>query len=568
MAALRRIACLLLREMAPEQEPGSVDDLLEIALAHSPRVEAGGPDLVYLDVAGLHGLWGDEGEIGRRLVRSAADRGLQVRVGIAGSRIAALVAARRGDDATVVEPGRDAEYLASAPLSTARSLRPDGGAASHMGNTDPGRAGGLAGRGLVREARAAKAFVSTGSRAARTLVRSNPGRRRPCSRSRSSRDGRWRLSSRSAISWRGSSNGFAIGSRDEGSWADQFQWTCRLTDRTAHDGSFTPAVPMNEPAAVTALLRASLESRPPRGAVEAVTLRARPVRVAPAQESLTERSRSSPRMLAAMLARLAAVRGRATDRRCRAPGQLSSRRGDDRALSASAADLFREKAEWRGLVARGARAAAAPAAVPRSRDAHRRPSRPCAIGSAHRADRGERGAVARLGGVVDRAPVDPRRVGRGARRRDALPARPRRLRVVARRHLRLMALVQLVDAGARGQGLRAPPMAPGRPTGSERDERDPPFPRGGGARAGNPRWRARPARWASRCAIGCARRPCPPCPPAAWFTYSTRVISWGVDDVRRAACSERLQLPRGDASAGGPCRAGRPARAARHRARG
>jgi protein ImuB len=66
---------------------------------------------------------------------------------------------------------------------------------------------------------------------------------------------------------------------------------------------------MHEASAITALLRASLESRPPRGAVEAVTLRAHPVRVAAAQESLTDRSHPSPRMLAATLARLAALLG-------------------------------------------------------------------------------------------------------------------------------------------------------------------------------------------------------------------------------------------------------------------
>jgi protein ImuB len=66
---------------------------------------------------------------------------------------------------------------------------------------------------------------------------------------------------------------------------------------------------MNEAPAVAALLKASLASRPPRSPVEAVTLRARPIRVAAAQESLTDRSRPSPRMLAGTLARLAALLG-------------------------------------------------------------------------------------------------------------------------------------------------------------------------------------------------------------------------------------------------------------------
>src|SRR5262249_45325331 len=90
---------------------------------------------------------------------------------------------------------------------------------------------------------------------------------------------------------------------------DQFDWACRLDDHAVHKGSCAPAVPVNEAAAVIALLKASLESRPPRGAVEAVTLRAHPVRVAPAQESLTDRSRPSSRIPPPALARLAALVG-------------------------------------------------------------------------------------------------------------------------------------------------------------------------------------------------------------------------------------------------------------------
>src|SRR5262249_3946067 len=91
--------------------------------------------------------------------------------------------------------------------------------------------------------------------------------------------------------------------------ADQFEWSCRLSGGARQEGSVAPAVPMNDRAAAATLLRASLESRPPRAPVEALTLRARPMRAVAAQESLTERSGPSPRLLAATLARLAALVG-------------------------------------------------------------------------------------------------------------------------------------------------------------------------------------------------------------------------------------------------------------------
>src|SRR5262245_48274228 len=117
MAAVRRIACLLADGVAPECAREIAHDLLEVALAHSPRVEEGRSGLVYLDATGLQGLYGSEEEIGERLTRAAAERERTIRVGIGPSRISALIAARRGSGVTVVPPGTDARYLAEAPIS-------------------------------------------------------------------------------------------------------------------------------------------------------------------------------------------------------------------------------------------------------------------------------------------------------------------------------------------------------------------------------------------------------------------------------------------------------------------
>jgi protein ImuB len=65
--------------------------------------------------------------------------------------------------------------------------------------------------------------------------------------------------------------------------------------------------------------------------VEALTFRARPVRVGPAQESLTDRSRPAPRQLAATLNRLTALVGADA---LGAPALLDSHRPDAIALAA------------------------------------------------------------------------------------------------------------------------------------------------------------------------------------------------------------------------------------------
>jgi protein ImuB len=303
MAALRRIACLLARE-GPER----AQDLLDVALAHSPRVEEGGSGRVFLDIAGLRGLYGSEEAIGRRLARAAADRGVQLRVGVAGSRIGALVAARRGHDITVVEPGTDAEYLAVAPLSL---LDLSDEMAARLGRW------GLRTLGELAALPSAALFERLGSEGItlQRLARGEDARplrpwEPPLSFEESVEPG-W------AVETLGPLGDLLVSLVERiceklarrGLSADRFDWTCRLDDGTVHEGSSTPAVPVNEPATVATLLRASLESRPPRGAVTAVTLRAHPVRVAPAQESLTERSRPSTRRLATILTRLVALVG-------------------------------------------------------------------------------------------------------------------------------------------------------------------------------------------------------------------------------------------------------------------
>jgi len=320
MAALRRLACLF----APEGARNGEHELLEVALAHSPRVEEGGPGLVYLDVTGLRGLFGDEAEIGRRLARSAADRGLRAQVGIASSRISARIAARRGSSVTVVGPGEEAEYLASAPVSLLDLTDEMAARLDRWGIRTLGDLADLPTPAMFER------LGSEGLRLQRLARGEDPRPLRPWeppSVFEESVEPGW------AVETLGRLGDLVAGLVERiceklerrGLSADQFEWACRLADRTVHEGSVAPAVPMNEPSAVAALLKASLESRPPRGAVDAVTLRAHPVRVAPAQESLTDRFRPSPRMLAATLARLAALVGA---RQVGVPVLLDSHRPD------------------------------------------------------------------------------------------------------------------------------------------------------------------------------------------------------------------------------------------------
>jgi len=95
----------------------SFETLLSVARDFSPRIETCGPCEVVLDLAGLTRLFGDAKTIADELRRTAADRGLRVRIAIAGTRTAARLLVRDRAGITIVEPGDEAAAVAVLPLA-------------------------------------------------------------------------------------------------------------------------------------------------------------------------------------------------------------------------------------------------------------------------------------------------------------------------------------------------------------------------------------------------------------------------------------------------------------------
>jgi len=146
---------LVARGRDAESERAAEEAILEIADAFSPRVEDAGEGVIYADLAGLPGLTvipgvagasgsagksGKDGKDGRggtdgmaaaadamtseraeerlaqRLIAEVEKAGLPARVGIAGSKLAARVAASLPDSPRVVPEGEEARFLAPLPL--------------------------------------------------------------------------------------------------------------------------------------------------------------------------------------------------------------------------------------------------------------------------------------------------------------------------------------------------------------------------------------------------------------------------------------------------------------------
>ena len=317
---MRRIGGLL----ATSPEPHMSQALLEVALAHSPRVEEAGPGLVYLDAAGLEGLFGGERQLGESLCAAAAARGLNVRVGIAGSPLGARVAARSGGGVTIVQPAEDAAYLAPAPLALLDLPEEMAARLDRWGIRTLGELAALPPAALFER------LGSEGPRLQR-LARGEDLRPlipwAPAPPFEESAECEWGLDTLEPVTMLLADLAEKICARlvRRGLSADGFEWICRLAGRSLHEGSLALAAPMSEASAIAALLRVALESRPPQGVVEAVTLKAHPQRVAPAQDSLTGRSRPSPRLVTAALTRLTALVGA---RQLGIPALLDSHRPD------------------------------------------------------------------------------------------------------------------------------------------------------------------------------------------------------------------------------------------------
>src|SRR5205085_12102935 len=101
--------------MSPACVEAARHALLDTCYGVSPRIEDVAPGLVHVDLAGLGRLLGDEAAIVERLSRAARAVGLPARVGVAGTRIAARIAARAALGS--IPAGDQGQALAAVPVS-------------------------------------------------------------------------------------------------------------------------------------------------------------------------------------------------------------------------------------------------------------------------------------------------------------------------------------------------------------------------------------------------------------------------------------------------------------------
>jgi protein ImuB len=343
---------------------GTARDALEaVAREFSPRVEVCNPREITLDLTGLARLFGGARTIAEELRRTAADRGLRVRVAIAATRSAARLLVRHRAGIAVVEPGSEAAVLAPLPLSllavvagavagavargmpgsgvpgspadsrlpTPHSQRPPADAAvatldpifetlTHWGLRTLGELAALAPDDVA--ARLGRAGVEWQRLArgedARPLVPALPEER-----FEQALDLEWPIEGLEPLS-------FVLARllepleahlarRDRG--AAVLYVRLHLVTRTVYERSLQLPAPMRDARALRTLALLDLESHPPDAAIDRVVVAVDPTPGRVVQFSLLTRALPSPERLSTLMARLSAVMG---EGRCGSPAPVDT----------------------------------------------------------------------------------------------------------------------------------------------------------------------------------------------------------------------------------------------------
>lgn len=324
--ALIRHADLVVRPLDVDALAAARAALAEVARSVSPRVEIAGDDggEVLLDVSGLERLFGSQAGIATALLRRAERVGFPAAIGVADgratARIAAGVAARRGET-ILVASGGDAAWLAPLPLTA-------------LGRAcDPAERGkGRQGWDAVVETLARLGVSRCGELAAMSAdeVASRLGR--VAARMRMIAAGADASELRAAFEphlyIEGTRLEYGIGSLEALLFlirglldrvvarlalaslsCSGLTVSLTLDDGSSADRTIGVLAPTRDVKTLLLLVRTALEASPPPAAVEAVHVQALPDRARADQLDLFRPAGPAPEQLATTLARLAALCG-------------------------------------------------------------------------------------------------------------------------------------------------------------------------------------------------------------------------------------------------------------------
>src|SRR5881409_2407918 len=321
VAQARAIAAdLVVRPRDEAAERSAVRALVDVAASLASRIEAAADGAVFLDAAGATHLVPSEAGLATALVARAARVGLAARAAVGGTMTVARLAALHATE--VVTAGTELGFLAPLPLAC---LAPPPAIAATLERWGIRRLGDLA---RLPVAEVATRLGPAGA----MLVRTARGEdERPLAPQALGGPVEEAIHLENALDalepllfvLRGLVERAVARVGLEGIGVARFGLALGLEDRSRDERTVPLAAPTRDVKTLLTCIRAELEARPPRAAVERVMLAAVPEAVRAAQLGLFVPPGPAPERLATTLARLAALCGPA---RVGAPAVVDSHR--------------------------------------------------------------------------------------------------------------------------------------------------------------------------------------------------------------------------------------------------
>ena len=329
------IALYLPPQAVTSQAVDATRALVRLAREHSPRIEVRGSQLVMMDAGGLGHLWGNPREVGAVLRRTAADRGFMVRVGVAVTRVAALLAVHGRSGLTVIPPGKEAEKLAPFPLAVLKRLARTQAQPTHSAHSGLPivERWGLKTLGDLAALPSSELYerLGAGGLELQRLARGEDARPlvpEPVEeRLEETLELEWPVEGLEPLS-------FVLGrvleplcarlERQEAG-AGTLQMRLTLVTRARHDRVLRLPAPIRDARVLRTLILIDLETHPPPAGIDRVTVTIEPVSTRVLQFSLLERAVPSAERLSTLLARLSVLMG---ERRCGTPALLDTHQPD------------------------------------------------------------------------------------------------------------------------------------------------------------------------------------------------------------------------------------------------
>jgi protein ImuB len=327
------------------------DALLALAGEWSPRMERLGTGReIVLDLSGLTRLFGDARALGEELHRSAAARGLPVRVALAATRTAARLLVRHRAGLTVLEPGGTAGALAALPIETLSALD-EGGTSSEADLVRTFSRWGLRTLGDLAALPPDAVAARLGAAGVRLHQVARGADARPLvphvseERFEQALDLEWPIEGLEPLS-------FVLGRlleplsahlerRDRG--AAVLRVGLHLVTRAVHERALQLPIPLREARALRTLILLDRESHPPPAANDREVVAVDPTPARTLQYSLLARPLPSPEQLTTLLARLQALMG---ETRCGSPAGVDTWRPGACAMTRFAPEEGGPSTDW------------------------------------------------------------------------------------------------------------------------------------------------------------------------------------------------------------------------------